>query len=409
MKKKMNKTVNLYLPEGLQVFASERVDKNCNPPMIGMDELYVTFNDAVEGNKVVAAHDKKITQWLKDNNPSIGKHNSMFHHMVYNTWYHTGFHNAHRGGTRKVVSRVAQDGNSLFYRFDAHTILEVSPGGKRFINIDELLNSNFAFYDDKWSRNQSLPEANPECDWVQHLGMLLHIKEEERKFWAILIATLFVPNVNTPFIYVGSESSTASKMLNFVLQELLDPVREDAFYMPRASRYTGYEVNKRYVWSLASVDDLPEPALHPCCVVVADDYFAKDNSRSSDFVTIQQVPYNEALDVVDELKEFIIATKPYMLDAIFTALSAAFSIQDSIEVNADGKFADFERLGRALSIVLFGDDKEFLQTYEQQQGIHFVKHDRPHIEYGFVEDIVVPGMKKLVNIDYKPWTNNANS
>ena len=78
-------------------------------------------------------------------------------------------------------------------------------------------------------------------------------------------------------------------------------------------------------------------------------------------------------------------------------------------VKKSKKFADFERLGRALSIVLFGDDKEFLQTYEQQRGVHFVEHDRPHVEYGFVEDIVVPGMRKLVKIDYKPWTIDANS
>ena len=351
---------------------------------------YVTFKDG-NNNLVTAPYDSTaVKNWIVANNEELMKENPK--HLDTTVKAFANYIEAHHE-EKTVVSRIAVSKGIIYYNFDGKNVMALIDGSDdceaKIIPMEALTDKDIAFCNSPYAAPQVLPIPDDEIDLVDALQRLLHLNYVDAVALAVTIVTMFAPCIRKPILYIDSDRDDVKQAFNFALQSLIDPLKEDSLYLPSfADMDDDQACSERYFQCGHTVKDLKN--IEACTeLAVLEDYYYLSNDLSNAYsisciehddlgvgfadMLLSVNPnlgFDHTTNVLEDVKAELNAIKPYLLDKIFEVLRKALYIKETVGSSEDyGELAEYIHLGRAISKVLFGDDRTFLKAYALKKGV----------------------------------------
>lgn len=351
---------------------------------------YLTFKDD-SNNMVTAAHDSvEVKNWIVVNNEELMKENPKYLDTTVKAF--ANYIEEHHE-EKTVVSRIASDEGVIYYNFDGKNVMALVDGCEeceaKIIPMEALADKDIAFCNSPYAAPQVLPVPDDELDLVRTLQRMLHLTFVDAVALSVTLVAMFVPYIRKPILYVDSNRNDMKQAFNFVLQSLIDPLQEDSLYLPSfADADDDLACSQRYFQCGYTVKDLKNIEADTELAVLEDFYhFSNDLSNAYSISHIEEedlgvgfadmiLSINPELgfgyngDVLEAVKAELKANKAQMLYQIFEVLRKALYIEETITYSDEyGDLADYVQLGRAISKVLFDDERTFLKAYALKKGI----------------------------------------
>ncbi|MBR2071555.1 MAG: hypothetical protein IJ963_04010 [Phascolarctobacterium sp.] len=279
-----------------------------------------------------------------------------------------------------VVSRMYED-SKIFYNLDNTNVAVVEPNKFSVIDMQDLFDEGFAFVKSEHMGSQVLPRSEKQIDLVDKVGELFGLSIEDTVLLSTWLVAAFVPHIVKPVLYVNSESVDTLAWVKFVVEHIVDPTNGKELYYNDKSEHD--MLAKRYLHFGYNIKDLNWLLWHN---LENEGLTGGDmgNMRNA-MVTFDLTMRNFDVDLLakvltvspkvelsnrEELAEAIASfeeDRPYILQAIFTVLSEAMAVKDSIEVEYAGVLTDFMQWAAAISFVLFGSKDVFTNAYVERK------------------------------------------
>lgn len=351
---------------------------------------YVAFKDG-SNNLVTASYDSAVVKnWIVANNEELMKENPK--HLDTTVKAFANYIEAHHE-EKTVVSRIAVSKGVIYYNFDGNKVMAIIDESDdcvaKIIPIEALADKDIAFCNSPYAAPQVLPTPDDEFDLVGTLQKMLHLTNVDAIAFAVTLVAMFVPCIKKPILYIDSDRDDVKKAFNFALQSLIDPLKEDSLYLASFDDMDDDQAcSERYFQSGHTVKDLKN--IEACTnLAVLEDYYYFSNDLSNAY-SISHIEHDDlgigfadmllsinpkfdfgvANDVLEDVKAELNANKGKILYQIFEALRKALYIKETISCcEGYDELVEYIQLGKAISKVLFGDERTFLKAYALKKGI----------------------------------------
>lgn len=215
---------------------------------------------------------------------------------------------------------------------------------------------------------------------------------EKRLLLLVFILTCFIPDFPHTVLNIYGPAGSAKTSLSALLKKIIDPslIEEDEF--PRSSSEFAQKFSHNWLTCFGNVSAIPGWTSDLLCKAITGGGFTKRELYSDDedviyrfkrcmvingislvaaksdllersiLLELETIPANQRLRE-DVLTKKFEAEKASILGGIFTAVSRAMQIKDSIEPDSLPRMADFVVWGCAIAEVIGHSKEKFLQAY----------------------------------------------
>lgn len=291
------------------------------------------------------------------------------------------------GPTEKLHNRVAEHDGALYYDMsdEQWTVVKITPDGWEVV---ERAPVRFKRYTHQ--QPQVAPERGGSLD---KLDDFINLEDKaHRLLFKVWVVGCFI-DIPHPAPVVHGEQGTAKTTSSKVARRLIDPSQMEVLDFPRDKGEMIQQLSHNWFTPYDNIDKVHQWASDTLCRAVTGGGHSKRQLYSDD----EDVIYNfrrcvslnginvaatkgDLLDrailfrlglIPDEARkseaEFwadFEAERPYLLGAIFDAVSAAMKIKPTIELKKKPRMADFAEWGAAIAQALGYEAKEFTAAYD---------------------------------------------
>lgn len=309
-------------------------------------------------------------------------------------------HKAMEGGIKKyVATRMAFENDVIYYNLaDCYqSIITVKSDDCYSCYMDDLLDKKFAFHSTPSMECQKMPaELESDSDLMELLKPYINLPENEQRLLVVTILTWFISDIPHPVIMLQGGQGSGKTTLTTIIQKIVDPCNHDVFVMPKNKEELIIALANNYLLAIDNASYLPKDASDLLCSAVTGASVIKralyTNNEASvvsfkncillngidvgnikpDFYDrtvkfeLQELKgsYRLSSELLDEFEEKL----PIIMGKIFRILSDAIAAYNSVEVNGEYRMADYVHWAQAISKVMFGSDKVFLEDYEDNRN-----------------------------------------
>lgn len=285
-------------------------------------------------------------------------------------------------------NRIARIGKKLYYDLgDGINVVEINPDGYGLIT-----NSPVKFRRYRHQKIQVMPLAGGS---LTKISPFVNLKD---KYDIVLLLTyivaVFIPDIPRGVIVChGAQGSAKSTVLK-VIRALVDPSSTPIIISPKDIGELVQISNHHYCVYLDNLSYLSEDLSDALSGLVTETGLSKrklftdeddimfyqknaigitgitivpskaDLLDRSIIITLERIPEDKRRGELEFWADFE-KQKPYLLGAVFSALSKVLSIVDTIEIKNKPRLADYAQFAAAASIALGGSVEGFLVAYRE--------------------------------------------
>lgn len=344
-------------------------------------EFCISFENEKEGFVNIPLYDDRFVGWMKENNPQLVVRNP---ELVRRALDKLAERAGDEGMGKNVMSRMAQNGDKIFYNFMDGKVLVIEPGHTSLVEADSLKNELFAFVNDRLMDVQDLPMQGDRVDLPEEIGALLGLDRLDSILMAIVLVTMFVPKIFKPVLHISCKDNDTKAVCNYILQALVDPIKEDAFCYSH-DRSEEWAFAKRYLHVANTLKDVQEvfdinvKNLTPCgfdmgdlrnIFVVNDVDLESINAKLASMVVTIKSQLNCGCVSLSKAKKIIGRERAYVLHQIFEVLSKAMAVKESVPMEDFGELTEFVQWARAIATVFFGKAEAFDRVFALRKPLN---------------------------------------
>lgn len=337
-------------------------------------EYCISYENEKEGFVNIPLYDDRFVGWMEEKNPQLVAQNP---ELVRCALHKLADVAGYEGMGKDVMSRIAQEGDKIFYNFMDGNVLVVEPGRTSLVEAGSLRNELFAFVNDRLMDVQDLPKQGNKVDLPEKIGYLLGLDRLDSILMAIVLVAMFVPKIFKPVLHIACKDDGAKAVCNYVLQALVDPIQEEAFCYSH-DRSEEWAFAKRYLHVANTLKDVQDvfdinlENLTPCgsdmgslrnCFVVNDIGLDLLTAKLASIVVTIKSKLIGNYEPLAEAKKVVEKERPDILNAIFEVLSKAMVVKETIAVEDFGDLTEFVQWARAIAAVIFGKAEAFDKVF----------------------------------------------
>lgn len=302
------------------------------------------------------------------------------------------------GVKKEVCRRMAYYHGVIYYNLNdtAQKVVVIKPDSWEIVDFGQIVNKDFAFVATPSMDCQLVDKKkNGQGTLMDLLKPYMNLSEDEQKLLVITIITWFIYDIPKPVIILHGGQGSGKTTLSNMIQKIVDPHNHGAFVMPNNKEELSIALANNYLLTLDNASSLPKDASDLLCSAVTGASTIKrklftDNDVSVvsfkncillNGITIDNIKsdlYDRAIMLEmqrlrglykrnDELYPGFEKILPSIMREIFFTLSKALAVYKNINSCGNYRMADYVKWGRAISKVLFGDDKDFLDSYDKNR------------------------------------------
>ena len=303
-------------------------------------------------------------------------------------------HTLYYGNQECIHSRIAHKGDTIFYDLcnQEGLIYSISPKGLQILHKNTPNTSHLHFKVTPNMNPQVIPLNNVNKSLTDLLNPFLNMDDNSKILLTITLVCWFVKGFNY-FLWLKGQQGSGKTMLSKMLQNLLDPTSANPGPLPNSTRELATVLSSRYLVVFDNMSKINEGVSDLLC---QSTYGATFQTRKlfTNSGTVS-IPFHNAIilnsiadDIVKkvDLYQRIIPIKMKALDKnrksetlimkqfeevrpsiifkVFDTISKALAVLPSIEIPSTFRLIDSARLGAAVSKVLYGDEKIFINAFE---------------------------------------------
>ncbi len=302
------------------------------------------------------------------------------------------------GVKKEVCRRMAYYHGVIYYNLNdtAKKVVVIKPDSWEIVDFSQIVNKDFAFVATP-SMDCQLVAKKENCQGtlMDLLKPYMNLSEDEQKLLVITIITWFIYDIPKPVIILHGGQGSGKTTLSNMIQKIVDPHNHGAFVMPNNKEELSIALANNYLLTLDNASSLPKDASDLLCSAVTGASTIKrklftDNDVSVvsfkncillNGITINNIKsdlYDRAIMLEmqrlqglyksnNELYPGFEKILPSIMREIFFTLSKALTVYQDINSCGNYRMADYAKWGKAISKVLFGDDKDFLDSYDKNR------------------------------------------
>lgn len=302
------------------------------------------------------------------------------------------------GVKKEVCGRMAYYHGVIYYNLNdtAQKVVVIKPDSWEIVDFGQIVNKDFAFVATPSMDCQLVDKKkNGQGTLMDLLKPYMNLSEDEQKLLVITIITWFIDDIPKPVIILHGGQGSGKTTLTNMLQKIVDPRNHGAFVMPNNKEELSIALANNYLLTLDNASSLPRDASDLLCSAVTGASTIKrklftDNDISvvsfkncillngiiinkikSDFydrtIMLRMRRLKGMYKSNDAIYKGFKRILPCIMGEIFFTLSKALTVYQDIDSCGDYRMADYVKWGRAISKVLFGDDKVFLDSYDKNR------------------------------------------
>lgn len=220
--------------------------------------------------------------------------------------------------------------------------------------------------------------------------------EEDRILHAVSLVTRFISDIPHPVEVIHGEKGASKTTTMRMNRSLIDPATMDIISMPKGIQDLAIVISNNYMPCFDNLDTISSEKSDLLCIASTGGGYSKRKLYSDDDETIVNFKSRITLNGInvvatraDLLYRCIVLTleripederkeerllwdsfnedKPKILGAIFTILSAAKGIYETVKLTKLGRMADFTRWGYAVAEAIGVGGEVFLKAYLNNQ------------------------------------------
>lgn len=344
-------------------------------------EFCISFENEKEGFVNIPLYDEGFIGWMKENNPQLVARNP---ELVRRALDKLADIAGDEGMGKDVMSRMAQEGDKIFYNFMDGNVMVIEPGRTGMVEAGSLKKELFAFFNSRMMEVQDLPKQGHEVSLHKMLGELLGLDRFDSILIAIVLVAMFVPKIFKPVLHMSCKDVSAETVCNYVLQALVDPIKADASCFSR-DRSDEWNFARRYLHIGNEFKDVKEAFdinvenLTPCgsdmgnlrnAFVVNDVGLESINAKLASIVVTVKSQLNCGCVSLTDTKKIIGRERVYVLHQIFEVLSKAMAVKETVPMEDFGELTEFVQWARAIATVLFGKAEAFDKVFALRKPLN---------------------------------------
>lgn len=291
---------------------------------------------------------------------------------------------------RIIAKQIHFDGKGIYCNL-GKSVAHITKDGVTMLDKRQL---DFFFKQDSGSHLQAIPDLNTSPDRLPKLlGNFFNLSSEQEILLYTYIITCFLPQINHPVLFLhgaqGSAKSTALRML----KRIIEPNGKDLFALPRKDEDLFSVLSNNYFVPFDNISRISKGFSDILCQAVTNGSVSKrklytDNSETvinlHSIVAISGVEMSiTRSDLIDrsitimlsritennrktenEIWQRFHETLPYIMGAIFNALSGAIAMYPNVNLKQKFRMADFVVWGYCVAENIYKNGGElFLNTY----------------------------------------------
>lgn len=220
--------------------------------------------------------------------------------------------------------------------------------------------------------------------------------EEDSMLHAVSLVTRFISDIPHPIEVIHGEKGASKTTTMRMNRSLIDPAPRDVISMPKGIQDLAIVISNNYMPCFDNLDTISAEKSDLLCIASTGGGYSKRKLYSDDDETIVSFKSRITLNGInvvatraDLLDRCIVLTleripederkeerlvwnsfnedKPKILGAIFTILSVAKRIYETVELSKLGRMADFTRWGYAIAEAMGIGGEVFLKAYLNNQ------------------------------------------
>ncbi len=309
---------------------------------------------------------------------------------AYDTVCALAMHNAE---TVPVFQRIACFDDSIYYDLNnpAKQVVKITANNVSIIGKNTIKDVNFL--SPPTLKEQKFP-VSTEYSLRAFLADFLGLNEQQSLLVAVYICTAFIPGISHPVLVVEGEKGAGKTTFMKILSLLISPTSKDVFVMPDESDDLITTLSNNYFCIFDNVGKLKADTANVLCQASTGGTLIKrklysDNSEiainikrlvalnginleisQSDLLDRTIIVYLARIDEKkrcpdQELYQRLDACLPGILDDIFSVISKALLLYETVRLGKYPRMADFAKYGYVIAeAIKQGLGDEFIVAYE---------------------------------------------
>jgi len=293
---------------------------------------------------------------------------------------------------KKIFKRCGFVNETFFYDLvnDNYKIIEISKKGWQIVDDKENI-----FIRNKNMKEQVTPVQFDDLSIIEK--HFRYKNKEDSILHMISMVTKFIPNISHPIEVIYGEKGSSKTTSMRKDRSLVDPAVMDVLSMPTSKEDLVLSLSNNYMSCFDNLDNITSEKSNILCMASTGGALSKRTLYTNDEETIlsfkvpvslnginvvatradlldrsilfelDRIPIEERKDDSTVMKHFEV-DKPKMLGAIFSVLSKAMTIYDSVELNRMGRMADFSKWSYAIAEAAGIGGEVFLDAYINNQN-----------------------------------------
>lgn len=297
----------------------------------------------------------------------------------------------HEGETKNLFNRVARESNVIYFDLgDDKQIVKVTPSGWE-------VTTNCPVKFRRFSHQQ--PQIQPIIGGkLEEVTKYLNLKSDtDRLLFITYLVTVFIPDIpRVVLINIGDQGAAKSTALR-IARSLVDPSVSELLSPPSDITELAQASNHHYCLYLDNLSYLRDEVSDALCRLATGIGFTKRKLFTNDedilfnqkaavgitginlvaqradlldrclILSFERIPEDKRIDEEEFWKRFN-DEKPYILGAIFTALSQVLKIIPTFKLSKKPRMADYAKYAAASAIALGQSAEDFLNAFTENIG-----------------------------------------
>ena len=292
------------------------------------------------------------------------------------------------GEDAKLENRVAASEDKFYYDLSdsEYRVVEITPKGRNILNHPKALFKR---------ETHQVPQVEPdkEGDIREILSLFPRLTPSQQMLYLVFLVYSLIPKVPKIIMYVQGEKGSGKSDFTKTTRQLIDPSAVDSLKEPRVEDRVVQQFQHHYVSLFDNVNVMHDWFARLCCTAVTGESDEKrqlftddgaiifsymrvviinainrlginfpDLQDRTQLFKIQRIPENERMER-EEFWDKFNEIKPQVLGGMFTTLSMAMRIKETIKLDKKPRMADYAVWGCAIAKALGYTQEEFLTVY----------------------------------------------